>query len=1717
MPCLQGEALQGFDGNDTGCGCAMYPKYRVHLTDGMKTEPTELSKRENKQNMRLKNRLTVSLLAAFMAGLTVVHAAPEINNRAGAANVAPGEAKLQGRLDGGGDADVVVYYGPADGGTSASAWAEKIEIKGVKNTTEFSAKAGKLLFGQTYYYRAFASNTTGQTWATATAQFTTLKPRAPITGADKLPVKAGLVCWFDAAVGVSANAKGVVQTWEDLSGNSHHASLASGAPALAQNQLRGKPAVQIRTSAGGCALILDGPLVSEQQFVVMRSPNAKWNSDGCALGRRSKRASSYRLGQNSTQFWGDQYPKAVSMNGKKLPSPPFNMGTITDYMILKIDVNDNDLSKNTYQIGMADTASCNMDIAEIIAYQTPLSAADEDMVGGYLAAKYGIATGYSPNPEMAPAATLTNSPATIPNPTSAVISGSITCPGSVYAVRVYWGAMDGGTDAALWENSAVVKTFTNAAPAKFSHTLTGLTPGAAYYFTFRGTNAADDFWADKSLSFRGGGAAALSGPPKLLVTHGLTCWFDAASGVTTDAKGAVQEWKDLSGKDHHARTGGGVAPVLVANQLHSKPALQFRKGWLGLEGTFFAKEHFLVLRSPASKWTGASGFLGRLKGRKSSYNTHGNDSGFWTDVSPAAVSKNGAVLPGPFFDCSPITQFMILKIIVNNANETEAAYAIGNNDGLASGDFDVAEILGYEAILGPKDEALVGGYLAAKYGIETAYPPLPPTIAAVPPPSEMAALKYKNWKHSGSLFLLTTPDGANLPATAVEENFPVLVRLRNDAFPFSEAKAGGEDIRFATSSGLPLAYQIDTWDTAAGTASVWVRVPVIKGNARQELKMFWGNADAVSESSGLAVFNRSNGFLSVWHMNEQVQDDAGTVEATDLGTMPSSGMIGSSRSFGGGKGISCGDRITKYPFGSSPHTTEAWIKADKMNTTVWEWGKLGGVTVRLLSTPSRVGVSNSKTGLQGTSLLPKSEWFQVVYSYDGQNDRIYVNGQFDMSAPTASDIEVLTPVRMRIGNGFLGDMDEVRVSNEARSADWVKLQFENQKLLQTLVGPLVQPGTIFAASEQSVTVLEGRPATVTLKVGGAQKLYWFARKGAAETLVAVDAFTYTVGGRVAGDESFTLRVKAVSADGVKTLDIPVTIQESIPEPAFTLRAPPTWNGRDPIEVVPDIKNLAAMKTKGVGDLRYVWQVTGGMVIKEVASDRLLLKLSQYTGPITVKASIGNGGAETVAATTINVVEPKNDPWIERTPDKDEKPEDGQFFARDDKNEGTLFYNGTLDKPADAVFLKLYADDKLVKTETQRPGADNRYSLTAKLKAGLIKYKVEFGTKTGAAETVVQTAGNLVCGDAWLIDGQSNALALDTGEQSPNETNEWIRSYGGPTGRGDSTNWVRDRFGNNTKESPSKRAKLWSSPAWRPFQGSEAGLGWWGMDLAKRLLASQKMPVCIIQAAVGGTRIDEHKRNEADPMDLSTMYGKMLWRVRNARLTHGIRGVLWHQGEADQGLDGPDGGFGWETYQQYFLNMSVAWKQDLPNIRHYYVFQIWPNGCGQGNGHGDMLREKQRTLPRLYSNMDVMSTLGIKPGGGCHYPLTGWSEFARLLQPLIERDTYGKAPTTPITAPNLKQASFTTSAKDTIALEFDQPVVWNAAVINEFSIDDDREKVASGSASGNVITLNLKAPTAAKTITYLKEMKWSQDKLLWGANGIAALTFCEVPIATADGK
>jgi hypothetical protein len=967
---------------------------------------------------------------------------------------------------------------------------------------------------------------------------------------------------------------------------------------------------------------------------------------------------------------------------------------------------------------------------------------------------------------------------------------------------------------------------------------------------------------------------------------------------------------------------------------------------------------------------------------------------------------------------------------------------------------------------------------------------------------QTASAQYADWKKSGVIFLNTTPDGANLPAEASVENFPVLVRLHQDFFDFKQAQPHGEDVRFS-SQGNALPYQIEQWDAANGTASIWVRIPKIQGNVRQEIKIHWGKPDAKSESNGQAVFNEANGYLSVLHMDERVTDEVGSVETKDIGTTAAAGMIGPARHLAGKQGVFCGEKITNFPVGASSHSTEAWLRAEKSNGRALAWGNehgQGKVVMHFMSPPHvKMECYFSGADVASVGRLPMNEWVHIMHTYQKGESRIYVNGELSNSSKTPNaPLAIKTPARFYIGGwynnyDFVGAIDEVRISKVVRSPEWVKLQHENQKLMQTLVGPVVNSGDKLPEFSKQVTVKEGEQITLAAAIKGAQKIYWTLKRLDTERVVAIDRLAYEFNaGRVVGDEKCTLQIKAIYPDDVKIYKIDILIQENIPEPVFTLTAPKAWDGRATIEVLPQVTNLTAMQAKNAADLKTEWSAGPFAVIKEIAPGKLVLKRSQNSGKLIVTATISNGGQSVSQSVEIAVTEPKSDPWLVRIPAKDEKPEEGQFYARDDKNEGTLHYNGTLTEAADAVFLKLYADDKLVHTATAKPAADKSYALSVKLKPGLIKYKVEFGTGT---DKVLDTVGNLVCGDAYIIDGQSNALATDTGEKSPPETNEWIRSYARPS--------------QNPKENVGNQ---WVLPVWKAQKGEKAELGWWGMELAKRLVESQKMPIFMINAAVGGTRIDVHQRNPADPTDLTSIYGRMLWRVQQAKLTHGIRGILWHQGENDQGADGPTGGYGWETYHQYFIDMAAGWKQDFPNVQQYYVFQIWPDSCSMGGrfGSGDMLREKQRTLPQLFSNMSIMSTLGVRPPGGCHFPLVGWAEFARTIQPVIERDHYGKVPAGPITAPNLRTASLN-ATRDTITLEFDQPIAWDDKLVSQFYLDGEKGKVASGSVAGAVLTLKLKEPATATKITYLKEIDWNQDNLLLGTNGIAALTFCNVPL------
>ena len=997
-----------------------------------------------------------------------------------------------------------------------------------------------------------------------------------------------------------------------------------------------------------------------------------------------------------------------------------------------------------------------------------------------------------------------------------------------------------------------------------------------------------------------------------------------------------------------------------------------------------------------------------------------------------------------------------------------------------------------------------------------------------------ASAQYGDWKHSGSMYVVTTSEGADLPASSLEKNFPLLVRLNQDYFDFSQTKSRGEDIRFS-GNGKPLSYQIESWDAAGGNADVWVRIPRIKGNDQQEIKMHWGNDKVPSESNSEGVFLTTEGFAGVWHLGNNLEDaTSNNLDGFNIPDKPTSnttGIIGDAQEFGVNKllvirppGAKPDRRVTCMPSGNADRTMSAWVNPTSFEGRNWASASIGGWGEPERGQKPNMGLSYmTMTGrgqprfhLYGfdprcASALPRDEWRHIALSISQDMVRFYVDGILKKTINNSGEVvsrlgTLKTPASTPVdlgdhGNGrgpFNGALDEVRFESVARSDNWLKLCFENQKPLQSLVGPLVQDGDVFSVSESSLVMKEGASMALSAKAGGARKVYWVLQDGAKEQILAVDRFNYTFdAGRVAENKTVELQFKALFASGVKTRTIPISIQESVPDPVYTLKVPKNWNGRDELEISPSISNLAEMTSKGADDLNYSWSISGMATISKADAGKLVLKRAQNGGSLAVKLALDNGGTAVSRSVRIAVFEPKQDAWVKHIPSTDEKPVDHQFYARDDNGQGTLHYRGTLKESADSVFLRLYSGDKLLVTQHQKIGAGNKYTLSARLQAGLIAYRTEFGIKRGEAETVLEKVSDLVCGDVFVIQGQSNAEAWTDKRVVHTYRSSWLRSFGTP-----STN--KDRA----------RDAVWGNAL--SFNGGQNHhhfqIGYWGVELGKMLIEKHKIPICIINGAQGGTRIDQHQRNEADPTDVTTIYGRLLWRLQQAKLTHGVRAVLWHQGENDQGETGATGTFGWVNYQDYFIRMSASWKQDYPNIKHYYIHQIWPGACGSRSVENDRLRERQRQLPEQFSNMSIMSTLGIRPGGGCHYLPEGYAEMARQLFPLVNKYNYGAESNISVTAPNIQSVSYSSARKDEIKLVFDQNVKWDDEVALRFYLDDGPAELISVGGTGRIITLKLAGPSTAKNLSYVRGGKWRQEQaIIWGLNDIAALTFCEVPI------
>jgi hypothetical protein len=434
------------------------------------------------------------------------------------------------------------------------------------------------------------------------------------------------------------------------------------------------------------------------------------------------------------------------------------------------------------------------------------------------------------------------------------------------------------------------------------------------------------------------------------------------------------------------------------------------------------------------------------------------------------------------------------------------------------------------------------------------------------------------------------------------------------------------------------------------------------------------------------------------------------------------------------------------------------------------------------------------------------------------------------------------------------------------------------------------------------------------------------------------------------------------------------------------------------------------------------------------------------------------------------------------------PASGQVLQRDANDEAAAVVRGAVASEGyDAVVLEIARDGDVFDTRRHALNYVNGrapFAFASKLQAGLHDHVVSLYVERGLTRSLVARAENVCVGDVWLVNGQSNAAAGDFWvEQRANADcqNRWVRSFGTASARGDvgqDLHWdVADG-----------ETYLW-----------HASVGQWAIRLGQVLAHKHGIPIGLINGAVGGTSITLHQRDPNDPMNLDTIYGRMLFRVTEAEVAASAKAMIWYQGESD----GNDAA----TWYSNWQSLRAAWALDFPALQRVYLFQI-RDDCGGG---GQPVREIQRELIDLYPDTTVMSTTAAPAHDGCHFQYLGYRELGDRMARLLGRDFYGSHDKREIDAPNLLAARWKGTFHRRIELEFrdlNDVLVFEPGAENDF-FTDDGVAVTSANVIGNKVVLILAAPSTATTISYNGHPL--DGPWLKNSRGVGALTFFGVAI------
>lgn len=345
----------------------------------------------------------------------------------------------------------------------------------------------------------------------------------------------------------------------------------------------------------------------------------------------------------------------------------------------------------------------------------------------------------------------------------------------------------------------------------------------------------------------------------------------------------------------------------------------------------------------------------------------------------------------------------------------------------------------------------------------------------------------------------------------------------------------------------------------------------------------------------------------------------------------------------------------------------------------------------------------------------------------------------------------------------------------------------------------------------------------------------------------------------------------------------------------------------------------------------------------------------------------------------------------------------------------------------------------------------------------------------------------------MIHGQSNAWAIDY-DNAYNDNNlpadaQWVRTIGAMHVYNkpaiypevENTNWY-----------------LASGKAPDIIKGAElvgnGMVGVLGINIGMNLVASQGVPIAIINGAGGGGAISFYQKTTTT--DLDVPYGRLQYRLEASGLKNDIKAFIWNQGESnadDAVIDYK------KALHRLYKDLGTDYQ-----FEKFYIIQT-PPGCSSSNGH-QTVREAQRQFAEVHVDVHIMTRHGfslnqVSPSAtyflpdGCHYHAHGYEQLAQWISNMANFNFYGGA--TDFQAPQLVGVKLKSSR--TLVIEFDKAmhiqkefevegakytVKDNLFAINKKGVSISTLKIDPKTPNKVILTLTGKPVAKGDALTYI---------------------------------